>query len=163
MSKEIERKYLVSSEDWRSEARPGVAYRQGYLANNERCSVRVRVGGGEARLNIKSATIGVTRDEYEYALPERDAAAMLDALCEKPVIEKTRYLVSHGGRCWEIDVFEGANAGLVIAEVELDDEHERVQRPPWIGEEVTGDPRYYNVNLVANPFRDWRPAGDKSS
>jgi len=155
VGKEIERKYLVIGEEWRRDARPGVAYRQGYLANNDRCSVRVRLGDGEARLNVKSAVIGASRDEYEYSLPEVDAEAMLETLCERPVIEKTRYLVPYGGHRWEVDVFEGANAGLVIAEVELGDEGEDVPLPSWVGREVTDDPRYYNVNLVANPFRDW--------
>jgi adenylate cyclase len=155
VAKEIERKYLVTGEEWRREAGPGVAYRQGYLANNERCSVRVRLGDDGARLNVKSATLGVSREEYEYALPEPDARAMLETLCERPVIEKTRYVVPHGGHRWEVDVFEGANAGLVVAEIELGDEAEQVPLPPWVGAEVTDDPRYYNVNLVANPFRDW--------
>lgn len=155
MGTEIERKFLVAADGWRSEVQRKTRFRQGYLANNERCSVRVRVAGDEARLNIKSATLAVRRQEYEYAIPVDEANEMLDSLAEKPIIEKTRHYVDHAGHLWEVDEFEGDNAGLVVAEIELKSADEVFERPDWIGEEVSDDPRYYNVNLVAHPYKDW--------
>ena len=115
----------------------------------------MRVAGEAANLNIKSATLGVTRQEYEYAIPLTDANAMLNTLADGPLIEKTRYHVAHGKHTWEIDVFAGDNQGLVVAEIELAAEDERFERPAWLGEEVSADPRYYNVCLVKHPFNDW--------
>lgn len=155
MATEIERKFLVRDESWRAAAGAGVRYRQGYLIGAAKASVRVRLEGEQARLNIKSATLGVRRSEYEYAIPMADALEMLEQLCEKPLIDKTRYRVQYAGREWEIDVFEGDNAGLVVAEVELEDEHAPLALPPWAGEEVSHDPRYYNVCLVKHPYKDW--------
>jgi len=159
MAKEIERKFLVTSEAWRRHIRKAVAYRQGYMANNEKVSVRVRISDDDARLNIKSATLGVYRLEYEYSLPLNDAQQMLDELCMRPLIEKTRYYVDDAGHTWEVDVFEGDNAGLVVAELELDDEDAPYTRPDWVGEEVSDDPRYYNVCLVEHPYKDWDARG----
>jgi adenylate cyclase len=153
---EIERKFLVRDESWRDAADGGTRYRQGYLVGSKAASVRVRIEGAEGRLNIKSATLGVRRDEYEYPVPLADAERMLDTLCEKPLIEKTRYHVNHAGRLWEVDVFDGDNAGLVVAEVELPDEQAPLTLPPWAGQEVSDDPRYYNVCLVKHPFKQWR-------
>lgn len=155
MPTEIERKFLVTGEGWRDHVARSVRYRQGYLANNERCSVRVRVADRDARLNIKRARLDVRRAEYEYAIDPVEAEEMLDTLCERPLIEKTRHFVPWAGHVWEIDVFEGDNAGLVVAEIELDDEDEPFALPPWIGREVSDDPRYYNVNLVKHPYRRW--------
>ena len=155
MAKEIERKYLVRSDDWRSDVSRQIRYRQGYLVNSPTCSVRVRVGGDSAYLNIKSATVGASRLEFEYPLPLDDAETLLSELCQGPIIEKTRYLVEHRHRTWEVDVFEGANEGLVVAEVELEDEAQTVPLPPWVGDEVTDDPRYYNASLVLKPFSQW--------
>ena len=155
MATEIERKYLVRDHSWRAHARARVRYEQGYLANTEHCSVRVRIGGGEARLNIKGATVGASRLEFEYPVALEDARVMLRELCPASVIEKTRYLVPHGDREWEVDVFEGDNAGLVVAEIELGDPSEPVALPPWAGEEVTGDVRYYNASLALTPFNRW--------
>lgn len=155
MGTEIERKFLVRDDGWRAGAEPGVRYRQGYLASAPSCSIRVRVAGERAFLNIKSATLDVTRAEYDYPIPRADAEEMLDTLCEGSIIEKTRYLVEHGGHGWEIDVFEGENAGLVVAEIELGDKEEAFEYPPWLGEEVSDDPRYYNVCLASHPFKDW--------
>jgi len=119
--------------------------------------VRVRVKGDTGYLTIKGATHGAVRSEYEYPIPLEDAHAMLDNLCLRPLIEKARYTLEYQGLVWEIDVFEGDNAGLVIAEVELESEEQDIALPDWAGEEVTGDVRYYNANLVANPYCNWRP------
>ena len=160
MATEIERKFLLANDDWRAAADAGVVMRQGYLVtfNHEQApksSIRVRVAGDKGYLNIKSATLGVTRQEYEYPIPLSDANQMLDSLAEGPLIEKTRYHVQHGAHMWEIDVFAGDNQGLVVAEVELGAEDEAFAQPGWLGEEVSEDPRYYNVCLVKHPFKDW--------
>ena len=153
---EIERKFLVRSEHWREAARASAHFRQGYLNNDARCSVRVRISGDRAWLNLKSVTIGAQRLEFDYEIPARDARRMLDTLARKPLIEKTRYFVDTGPHIWEIDVFEGENAGLVVAEIELDAPDEPFEKPDWVGEEVTHDPRYYNTSLSLNPYRQWR-------
>jgi adenylate cyclase len=155
MATEIERKFLVVSEAWRAAAAPGVRFRQGYLAGTGKASVRVRVEGEAANLNIKSATLGVRRQEYEYAIPLADANEMLDNLCSGGIVEKTRYCVPVGGHVWEVDVFEGDNAGLVVAEIELSHEDEAFERPAWAGDEVSHDPRYYNVYLAEHPYKNW--------
>ena len=155
MATEIERKYLVRDDSWRAQARAEVRYRQGYLANTEQCSVRVRIGGGKAFVNIKGATVGTSRLEFEYPVSLDDARVMLSELCLPTLVEKTRYLVPHGDRQWEVDVFEGDNAGLVVAEIELEDAAETVSLPPWVGEEVTDDVRYYNSNLASTPYNSW--------
>lgn len=155
MAIEIERKFLVTDDSWRAGAPRCERFRQGYLASDPGCSVRVRLEGEVGRLNIKSATLGIHRHEYEYAIPAADAAELLDTLCAKPLIEKTRYFVEHAGHTWEVDRFEGENAGLVVAEIELDHADEPFERPPWLGEEVSHDPRYYNVSLVKHPFKEW--------
>lgn len=152
---EIERKFLLKDDSWRKQADPGKDYIQGYLVGSRQASVRVRIEGEQAYLNIKSATLGVRRQEYEYAIPLDDAREMLAQLCEQPLIEKTRYLIQAQGLCWEIDVFKGENAGLVVAEVELESEQQQFVHPAWLGEEVSDDPRYYNVSLVKHPFKNW--------
>jgi len=156
MATEIERKFLVKDDRWRRQADTGVRMRQGYLNGGETSSVRVRTGGGLAHLNIKSATLGVWRREYEYAIPVADAEEMLDHLCQRPLIEKTRYRVEHGGHHWDVDVFEGDNAGLVVAEIELGSEEEPFVKPAWVGDEVSHDARYYNVCLVTHPYKEWK-------
>jgi CYTH domain-containing protein len=118
-------------------------------------TVRVRTVGDQGFLTVKGITVGASRSEYEYEIPVADANEMLDRLCERPLIEKTRYRIPHGGLVWEIDEFEGENRGLVTAEVELKDQQQAVTPPNWVGEEVTGDPRYFNANLVAKPFSSW--------
>jgi adenylate cyclase len=155
MATEIERKYLLRSDAWRHNVRGQVRYQQGYLANTEHCSVRVRVGGDAAHVNVKGATRGASRLEFEYAVPMEDAQVMLSELCTGPIIEKTRYLVRHLDQDWEVDVFEGDNAGLVVAEIELEDEAQAVTLPDWVGEEVTHDIRYYNSQLATMPFNRW--------
>lgn len=158
MATEIERKFLVRDAGWRAGADAGTHYRQGYLAGSEQCSVRVRAAADAAWLNIKGARVGASREEFEYPVPLADARAMLDALCGDRVLEKIRYRVRHAGHVWEVDCFEGANAGLVVAEIELAAEDEPFQCPPWVGREVTGEARYYNARLVTHPYRDWGPA-----
>lgn len=154
MAIEIERKFLVINDDWRAGA-TGQRYRQGYLSTVPERTVRVRVGGDAAYLTVKGALQGASRAEYEYPIPVADAHALLDTLCLRPLIEKTRYLVEYRGLVWEIDEFEVENAGLVIAEVELGSEDQPVDLPGWVGAEVTDDPRYYNASLVARPFCNW--------
>lgn len=162
MSIEIERKFLVLGDSWRDAAGDGTLYRQGYLSLDSERTVRVRLAGSRASLTIKGLTIGARRQEFEYAIPADEAAELLDTLCIRPIIEKTRYRLTRDGLNWEIDEFAGENQGLVIAEVELDDESRAVERPAWLGEEVTGDSRYYNVNLVRHPFSRWsEPASQK--
>ncbi len=156
MAKEIERKFLVKHDGWRQHAAPGVFMSQGYLSGSQHSSVRVRVSGDQAFLNIKSATLGISRKEYEYAIPVTDAREMLRSLCEQPLIEKTRYHVAHGDHTWEVDVFGGDNAGLVVAEIELAHEDETFALPDWAGAEVSHDVRYYNVCLVKNPYKLWK-------
>lgn len=157
---EIERKFLLANENWREQADDGVIMRQGYLTGSApsqelKSSVRVRIAGGKANLNIKSATLGITRQEYEVGIPLAEANEILDTLAEGPLIEKTRYHVRHGKHTWEIDVFAGDNQGLVVAEIELSDPDECFERPEWLGEEVSDDARYYNVCLVTHPFKNW--------
>jgi len=154
MAKEIERKFLVRDNTWRGQD-GGKRYRQGYLSIVKERTVRVRTTGDKGFITIKGESVGATRSEYEYEIPLVDANEMLDRLCERPLIEKTRYRVSHEGLVWEIDEFEGDNRGLIMAEIELKDETQSVTLPGWIGQEVTGDPRYCNANLVANPFSQW--------
>ena len=155
MASEIERKFLIVSDAWKASVVRSVRYRQGYLCPVDTSSVRVRVSDDMAYLNIKSATLGVERLEYEYPIPLSDAHEMLDRLCRKPLVEKTRHFVEHAGHCWEIDVFEGDNTGLVVAELELQTTDEAFERPAWVGEEVSHEARYYNVCLVDRPYSAW--------
>ena len=155
MAKEIERKFLVLGDGWKRGI-TGVSYRQGYLSTVKERTVRVRTVGDRGFLTIKGVTVGVTRSEFEYSIPTADANALLNDLCEKPLIEKTRYKIQHAGLTWEIDEFFGENQGLVVAEVELKDEHQAIDRPTWVGKEVSGDPRYFNSNLIKTPFTQWK-------
>ena len=154
MPQEIERKFLVKSKDWRVPG-TGTPYRQGYLSTVPERTVRVRLIRDKGYLTIKGISVGATRAEYEYEIPAGEASEMLDKLCERPLIEKTRYRVEYQGLTWEIDEFDGDNAGLIIAEVELDEEDQAVMLPDWVGKEVTDDRRYYNANLIANPYKRW--------
>ena len=154
MAVEIERKFLLRGDGWRGLA-PGKHYRQGYLSTVAARTVRVRVIEDRGYLTIKGATVSATRAEYEYVIPVEDAHAMLDNLCERPLIEKTRYRIEYQGMVWDVDEFAGENVGLLLAEVELNSEHQDIALPDWVGEEVTGDPRYYNSNLIANPYSKW--------
>lgn len=155
MGKEIERKFLLADDSWRTRIGRSVVMRQGYLASAPDCSVRVRLEGGQANLNIKSATLGIERLEFEYAIPLADAQAMLESLCAGRALSKTRHFVAWAGHTWEIDEFEDNNAGLVVAEIELQSVSEAFEYPPWLGEEVSEDVRYYNVRLIDHPYKDW--------
>jgi adenylate cyclase len=155
MAKEIERKFRVVGEAWRTEVRRSTLLRQGYLANTARASIRVRLSEDEAWLSVKAMTPGMSRDEYEVALEIEVAREMLDRLCEGIPIEKRRHIVLHEGDEWEIDEFVRENAGLVIAELELESEDQQFARPSWLGPEVTHEERYYNFRLSQKPFRHW--------
>jgi adenylate cyclase len=154
MNIEIERKFLVKDTTWK-EGAGGVTYRQGYLSSHPERTVRVRTAGGKGFLTIKGKSQGASRSEFEYGIPHDEATRLLDQLCEKPLIEKIRYKILYAGMLWEIDEFGGDNAGLVVAEVELTHEDQSIGLPPWVGTEVTEDPRYYNANLIRNPFSRW--------
>ncbi len=157
MGMEIERKFLVEGDEWRGKA-AGVPMRQGYLVTGPPTSVRVRIAGKDARLNIKKALGGVTdivRHEFEYPVPLADAEAMLELLTEGHCIEKTRYRVDHEGALFEVDVFHGVNEGLIVAEIELKAPDQPFPRPPWLGREVSGDRRYLNSALSVSPFSSW--------
>ncbi|MFW2388618.1 MAG: CYTH domain-containing protein [Polyangiales bacterium] len=155
MGEEIERKFLVRNEAWRESAE-AVPFRQGFLSTEPERTVRVRIAGTRGMITVKGKTVGARREEFEYEIPTADAQSMLDSLCKRPLVEKVRYTVPLGRHVWEIDVFEGANAGLIVAEIELSAEDEVFERPEWLGDEVTDDPRYFNSNLVAHPYRDWK-------
>jgi len=152
---EIERKFLLSNDTWRDEVVKSSRIRQGYMGKIDKASVRIRIQGDKANINIKSATLDIRRMEYEYEIPLDEAEEMLDQLCNQPQIDKTRFIVKRDGHVWEIDEFYGDNEGLTVAEVELGSEDEEVSKPDWIGEEVTADPRYYNVSLINHPFNKW--------
>ena len=151
---EIERKFLVIGNVWPRE--DAQRYCQGYLTRSESKTVRIRRAGRRAVLTIKGPARGITRAEYEYAIPTDHAEEMLATLCG-PLVEKVRYRVWYDGRTWSIDEFAGENAGLCLAEIELAEPTEAFSRPPWLGEEVTHDDRYRNSNLARHPFRAWAP------
>ena len=155
MNLEIERKFLVKEDGWRSQAVASAAIRQGYLANTAASSVRVRIGGSESWLSVKAMRPGHSREEFEYAIPLADAETLLAGFAEGPLIEKTRHIVPVGDHRYEVDEFHGANQGLIVAEIELDDADEAFTRPAWLGEEVTDDVRFYNFRLARDPFREW--------
>lgn len=155
MGTEIERKFLVRDESWREAADAGTHFRQGYLVTQRERTVRVRLEAEKGVLTIKGPGPGAARAEFEYEIPSEDADELLEALCLRPLIEKTRYRLVHEGLLWEVDVFSGANQGLVLAEVELEREDQQLTLPDWIAREVTGDRRYFNAYLVDCPFRDW--------
>lgn len=155
---EIERKFLLANDNWKQHTTGSLRMVQGYLGGNDNSSIRIRICGDIADINIKARVIGIQRHEYEYVIPVTEAEEMLAQLCDKPLIEKTRHEIDYAGHTWEIDEFSGENAGLVVAEVELGSVNEPFERPDWIGEEVTEDVRYYNVCLVDNPYSRWHRA-----
>ncbi|MGK5032776.1 CYTH domain-containing protein [Janthinobacterium sp. MDT1-19] len=154
MGVEIERKFLLQGDAWRGLGQ-AVLLRQGYLSSTRERVVRVRIEGQQAMLTIKGANVGATRGEWEYPIPLADAVELLDGLCEQPLIEKYRHRIEHAGMVWEVDEFLGANAGLVVAEIELASEDQPFEKPGWVGAEVSGDARYYNANLIRHPFSQW--------
>lgn len=155
MAVEIERKFLVNKELWQPSG-PGVKIRQGYLSLEPERTVRVRTKGEKAYLTIKGKNKGLSRLELEYEIPVAEAEQLLDELCLRPLIEKNRYLEEFQGKIWEIDEFFGDNAGLLVAEVELDKEDAEVATPEWIAAEVSGDSRYYNSSLIQHPYTKWQ-------
>ena len=154
MPTEIERKFLVNDLGCIRRAKSRVI-RQGYLPTSSKMSFRVRLKGEKAFLTLKGPRKGAVRTEFEYAIPVQDADAMLAKFCRKPLIEKVHYKVSYRGITWVIDVFKGDNEGLILAEVELESENQAIPLPPWVGEEVTHDNAYYNVNLAKHPYKKW--------
>lgn len=155
MAIEIERKFLVKGEAWRKQA-IGKLYGQGYIATKDGITtVRIRITGEQGYITIKGKTEGIGRAEFEYEIPVNDARIMLETLCDRPFIEKIRYKLKIDNLVWEIDEFLGENQGLVIAEVELENENQKINLPEWVSEEVTHDLRYYNVNLAKKPYKTW--------
>jgi len=154
MSVEIERKFLVCGSDWKKLGQ-AVAIRQGYLSSDRDRIVRVRIEDAAATLTIKGRTTGITRGEWEYPIPVEDADELLNGLCERPLIEKTRTRIVHDGMVWEVDEFFGDNQGLVVAEIELTSEEQTFNKPDWVGAEVTDDARYFNANLLRHPYTVW--------
>jgi len=155
MGVEIERKFLVVGSAWRTLGQ-ATLLRQGYLSTDPERTVRVRIEGEAARLTVKGKNRGATRGEWEYPIPVPDAAELLDTLCQQPLVEKIRHRIAVGGHAWEVDEFLGANAGLVVAEIELASEDEAFDKPGWIGQEVTHDHRYFNSNLIRHPYSAWK-------
>lgn len=156
MALEIEHKFLLKNNDWQKDIKKSSRYKQGYLISDSKKSIRIRTSNDKAWLNIKSATIGTHRHEYEYEIPYSEGEEILNTLCEKPLIEKTRHLVPYDQHIWEIDVFTGDNEGLIVAEIELSQVGELFSKPSWIDMEVTDDLRYYNNQLCKNPYKNWK-------
>jgi CYTH domain-containing protein len=157
MKQEIERKFLVTGDSWRAVAGAGLSCCQGYLLSGaSSATVRVRRIGGQGFLTIKGPSSGISRPELEYEIPAADADYMLANLCGGRRVEKTRYVLVHNGMRWEIDEFSGDSAGLILAEIELENEEQLFDRPDWLGSEVSDDPRYFNAALAIHPFKTWR-------
>ena len=155
MGREIEKKFLLENDGWRGLA-AGIPYCQGYLNSGSGATVRIRIADNRGILTIKGPDEGGVKLEFEYEIPFDEAREMLDRLCRGPLIEKVRYRIPFAGFTWEVDEFQGENAGLLIAEIELDFVGQEFTKPSWIGREVTGDPRYYNASLVHHPYSRWR-------
>lgn len=155
MGTETERKFLITDDGWRSLAE-GVHYRQGYLNSAAGPTVRVRTIRQQGFLTIKGPTVNGSRLEFEYEIPYADACEMLDTLVVSPIVEKYRYTIPYEGFLWEVDEFLGESAGLIFAEIELEQRDQSFSLPPWIGLEVTDDPRYYNSNIARTPYSKWK-------
>lgn len=155
MGLEIERKFLLKNNSWKKEIKKTIFIRQGYLNSKVERTVRIRIQGEQGVLTIKGKNQNVTRKEFEYQIPLDDALHLI-SMCEKPVIEKTRFLISSNRCTWEIDVFDGENKGLVIAEIELSSEEESFDIPNWLGKEVSSESKYYNSSLITNPYSNWK-------
>ena len=154
MAKEIEKKFLVTSNEWKENAQ-GTLYRQGYLSVEPGRTVRVRLEGEAGKITIKGKKKNGEGDEFEYDIPGNDAAYLIDHLCLKPYVEKMRYKINYKGNTWEVDEFLGLNSGLILAEIELESVNQKFEKPRWIGKDVTEDSRYKNANLVKKPFTNW--------
>lgn len=157
MNIETERKFLLRDGSWREFVKSSFLLRQGYILTSGGVTVRVRTSSGRGYLTLKSGPLsdGLSRHEFEYEVPLSDAETMLDVLCMKPLVEKTRHVIEYSGKVWEVDEFSGVNEGLVIVEVELDCSDEEIAYPEWLGLEVTHDGRYYNSYLVKHPYTTW--------
>ena len=155
MGIEIERKFLVIGDEWRSLGK-SIVYRQGYIYTHNKSTVRIRVAGNQGFVTLKSVRKGNKRSEFEYAILLSDAEEMLNTLCDRPLIEKMRYRLNFGDLVWEVDEFFGENEGLILAEVELSEENQQIELPSWIGKEVTEDGRYYNGSLAKYPYSEWK-------
>jgi adenylate cyclase len=151
MGVEIERKFLVKSDEWQRHAQQGRRFFQGHVARQDNASVRIRRTDTKAFVTIKGPRVGITRAEFEYEIPLADAEEMLSTLCLEPLVEKTRYCVPYDGVIWEVDVYGGQAEGLVMAEVELENADQNLSLPTWVGWEVTGDPRYQSSAIVRAP------------
>jgi|TARA_B110000459_G_C16620577_1_gene501387 adenylate cyclase len=154
MALEIERKFLLKNDTWKPLIKEEILIKQGYLNSEKERTVRIRTYGDKGVITIKGKNNNLTRKEFEYPIPLADVIEMLE-LTEMPIIEKTRFIVINDGNTWEIDVFKGVNKGLVVAEIELENETEKFEIPDWIGEEVSADPKYYNASLIKHPFTAW--------
>ena len=154
MAVEIERKFLIDIQKF-VKPHEGLIIKQAFLSSDKERVVRIRIIGDQAFLTIKGISSGMSRDEFEYSIPVRDAEELIENLCEKPIIEKIRYRIEYKNHIWDVDFFSGDNEGLVVAEIELQSEEEKFEMPEWLGEEVTGDERYYNVCLVSRPYLSW--------
>ena len=162
MGKEIERKFLVKSDVYKTLAQ-GTYYRQGYVPTLNGMTVRLRIAGEKGYITMKDHAVGFTRHEFEYEIPKKDAKQMLELMCDKPQIEKYRFVIpascnsasTSSQLFWEVDEFLGENAGLVVAEIEVPSEDTEFEIPDWVGEEVTGEKRYYNSHLCKNPYKNW--------
>lgn len=156
MGVEIERKFLTRNDSWRTQVERSLPMRQGYLHRADNSAIRVRICGDQAHINIKKTQDGIQRLEFEFDIPLDDAEDLLEKVAMAPQIEKTRHELRFGDHLWEIDEFQGENAGLVVAEIELNDPDELFERPEWLGEEVSQDRRYFNSNLILHPFKSWQ-------
>ena len=154
MGLEIEKKFLLKNEDWKIHCTEGIQIKQGYLNSHIERTVRVRLSDGKGKITIKGKTENITRKEFEYQIPYKEALSLIQ-LCETPIIEKTRFKVKLGNLTWEIDEFGGENVGLIIAEVELKSENQILNIPSWIGQEVSKDSKYYNSSLLTYPYKNW--------
>jgi adenylate cyclase len=159
MGIEIERKFLLKNDNWKSLVTKTCVIKQGYLQSgletSQKSSVRIRISNQQANINIKSVELRMIRQEYEYEIPLADGEQMLSSLCGEVIIEKTRHYVPYASHLWEVDVFAGENTGLQMAEIELDSVDESFEIPDWIAEEVTNDERYYNIHLLKAPYKMW--------
>lgn len=156
MAEEIERKFLLKSEAWRSQVASAQRMTQGYLQRGVDSAIRIRIAGDKAWLNIKKSIDGIHRLEYEYLIPLSDAQEMMEKLALRPIIDKTRHLIHIGPHTWEVDEFHADNEGLVVAEIELNHADEAFERPDWVGKEVSTDSRYFNSSLSERPFSRWQ-------
>jgi len=154
MAVEIERKFLVANSDWKLKISKEITIKQGYLSSNPERTVRIRIAGEKGIITIKGKTVNTTRAEYEYEIPLSEALELME-LCEKPLIEKARYEILEHGNLWELDVFEGDNKGLIVAEIELESENQEFILPAWAGKEVSHESKYYNASLIKNSFKNW--------